>query len=117
MAETFRPSVPREVAGPTQKKFQEQDDKLQVLEKQIESLRQDTQKNVEQLKADQDLSHKKLVSAMQTMKHEIDTSVATAMKHQSTQLEGTLHELKELFMKKVEKPDNKRPAENMEVEY
>ena len=108
---TAQQLAPREVAGPTQKKFQEQDEKLQTLEKQIASLRQDTQQGIEQLQQEQDVSHKQLVSAMQAMKQEIDTSVATAMKQQSSQLEGTLNELKHLFLKKADKPDNKRPAE------
>ena len=111
------PAMPRELSGPTQKRFQEQDEKLGFLEKQIETLRTDTQNGMEKLKTEQDLSHKQLVSTMQTMKKEIDTSVATAMKHQSSQLESTLHELKELFMKKAEKPDNKRPAETADMEF
>ena len=110
-------TAPREVAGPTRKKFQEQDAKMQVLEQQIASLRQDTQQGIDQLKHDQDVSHKQLASAMQSMKQEIDTSVAKAMKNQSTQLEGTLNELKELFLKKNDKPDNKRPAERADMEY
>ena len=109
-------SAQRELAGPTQKKFQEQDEKIEVLEKQIASLRHDTQQGMEKLHGEQEHSHKQLVDAMQTMKHEIDTSVATAMKHQSSQLEGTLHELKELFLKKAEKPDNKRPAERTDMD-
>ena len=79
-------------------------------------MRHDTQQGMEKLHGEQEHSHKQLVDAMQTMKHEIDTSVATAMKHQSSQLEGTLHELKELFLKKAEKPDNKRPAERTDMD-
>ena len=101
----------REVSGPTQKKFQEQDAKLEVLEKQIASLRQDTKQGIDKLQADQEQSHKQLTSAMQTMKQEIDVSVAQAMKQQSTQLEGTLKELKDLFLEKTKKSENKRPAE------
>ena len=101
----------REVSGPTQKKFQEQDAKLEVLEKQIASLRQDTKQGIDKLQADQEQSHKQLTSAMKTMKQEIDVSVAQAMKQQSTQLEGTLKELKDLFLEKTKKSENKRPAE------
>lgn len=104
----------REVSGPTQKKFDEQDAKLNTLEQALTKLQVETEKGFDCINQKHDEAQQKLVGTLANMKQEIDTSVAQAMKTQSTQLESTLGELKALFLQNQAKAKRSRSADEDE---
>ena len=105
------PVAVRNLPGPTEAKFQEQDQKIAKLEEAITTLKSETKTGFEQVEAREVKNQQKMQTAIENIKTDIDKSVQSAINQQSQTLDTTLKELRALMMQKP-----KRGRENDDVE-
>ena len=103
--------VPRTIAGPTEQKFQEQEEKIAKVELALEQLQKETSQGFKEVEQREKQFQGSIQGALQQMKQDIDRSVTTALSAQSSQLESTLNDLKALMIQK----SAKRPHAEVEV--
>eukprot|EP00435_Cladocopium_sp_Y103_P006658 s4409_g2.t1 len=102
-----QPTQPRELAGPTEAKFQEhsarlQDhtDKLSKMEEALSKLQTDTMNEFLLVQKREQQNQMQMQVAIQSVKTEIETSFQKAITQQSHQLNDTLGELRQLLQTK-----------------
>ena len=111
--------VHRSVAGPSETRLQQQDDKIDAIEKQIQSLTQCQEKHTAQvgeLRNEIQKSEHRIADQVRQsigeVRHELSTSVKDAMKQQSKQFEDNMRDLRLLF----QQSNPKRKNENNDME-
>ena len=97
------PQIARTIAGPTEQKFQEQDEKIAKVELALEQLQKETTRGFQEVEKREKQFQGSIHGALQQMKNDIDKSVTTALSSQSAQLESTLNDLKALMIQKATK--------------
>lgn len=90
----------RSLPGPTEAKFQEQDQKITKLEEALVALKADTNKGFEKVEAREKKNEQKMQTAIEKIKTDIDKSVQSAIQQQSQTLDTTLKELRSLMLQK-----------------
>ncbi len=88
---------PRDVAGPTEAKFQQQESRITQVEQAIQKLQQDTKAGFAAVEQREKHFQNALQMDLNAMRSDIDKSVQNAIMAQSTKLDNTLFELKSLF--------------------
>ena len=91
------PQQPRDVAGPTEAKFQQQESRILQVEQAIQKLQQDTKAGFVAVEQREKSFQNALQTDLHAMRKDIDTSVQKALMAQSSKLDNTLSELKSLF--------------------
>ena len=94
------PTAVRSLPGPTEAKFQEQDQKITKLEEALVALKADTNKGFEKVEAREKKNEQKMQTAIEKIKTDIDKSAQSAIQQQSQTLDTTLKELRSLMLQK-----------------
>lgn len=87
----------REVSGPTEQKFQQQEQRMQKLETVVQQLKEETQKGFGEVQKRELAFQSALKTDILGLRKEIDQTVQSALTHQSQKLDATLLEIKSLF--------------------
>lgn len=104
MQSASQPSIPRkDVSGPTEIRFQQQDERLSKLEQRLKQLTAETQAEFTKVAQREEANMTTMANALTGVKQELETSFHSAITQQSNALNGTLNELKEML-----KTNNKR---------
>eukprot|EP00435_Cladocopium_sp_Y103_P033542 s1250_g8.t1 len=113
------PVLNKDMPGPSETKFQDQDAKieaqnhrLELMEQTIDKLRQDTKHEFELVQQREKQAHIQVHTAIQNVKQDLQQAFQQAIGQQSQQLNGTLQELRSLLQTK---PKRSREAEEEEM--
>lgn len=110
------PHQPRDVAGPTEAKFQQQESRILQVEQALQQLQNETKAGFADVekreKHFQDALHKDL----HAMRNDIDKSVQSAMMAQSNKLDSTLSELKSLFAQTAKRTREQQRSEDKDFD-
>ena len=106
-------NLPRDVTGPTEKKFQEQSERIAQVEQALATLRSDTAKGFQQVEEREKNAFAQTQQAIASVKSDLETSFQAAIAQQSSQLNSTLADLKSL-LQAAPKRSRERGAEDME---
>ena len=87
----------RDLAGPTEQKFQQQEQRMQKLEDVVQQLQNETKKGFEEVQKREQAFQSTLKKDIMGLRKEIDQSVQGALTQQSQKLDATLSEIKSLF--------------------
>ena len=97
---------PRDLAGPTETKFQQQENRIMNVEQALQKLQQETQAGFKAVEQREHHFQNVLKKDLQAMRQDIDTSVQQALVAQSSKLDNTLSELKSLFAQTAKRSRN-----------
>ena len=103
----------RDVSGPTEAKFKEQEVRITAMEQNLNQLQQNTEAGFKKVELRDKQNQAHMHEAIHTVKHEIESSFAAAINMQSQQLNQTLSDLKSLLQAHPKRP-REREDENMD---
>lgn len=94
----------RDVSGPTEAKFKEQEVRITAMEQNLNQLQQNTEAGFKKVELRDKQNQAHMHEAIHTVKHEIESSFAAAINMQSQQLNQTLSDLKSLLQAHPKRP-------------
>lgn len=116
-AQSSSAAAPRELSGPTEARFQNQDEKIAAIEARLTQLHQDTQAEFVNVQKREQQNMQTMQQSMSSLKMDLEKSFNAALAQQSDTLNhtlsNTLQEMKALMQPKQKRPRGKA-AEDME---
>ena len=107
---------PKDVAGPTEAKFQQQESRISQVEQAIQKLQRDTKAGFAAVEQREKNFQNALQIDLHAMRKDIDTSVQNAFMAQSSKIDNTLSELKSLFAQNAKRGRDQQRAEDVEFD-
>ena len=108
------PQQARDVAGPTEAKFKEQEARISAIEQKMTKLQQDTAAGFQQVEARDHQNQAHMKEAIHNVKQEIESSFTAAINLQSQQLNQTLADLKAMLQSNPKRPRDRGNDEEMD---